>query len=83
MKRLICLITICTLLLSVASADILSIDTSTATDDEVSAMLELLRTEKINRIITRLANETIAPDADGLIMFRNIPWYEQGTLLRC
>lgn len=75
MRKLLCLLLVGMFLLSTACADTLAIDTESATDDEITSMIEVLQAEKINRIKTRLANEVIEPDADGLILFRNIPWY--------
>ena len=74
MKKLFGIMIAIVMLLSVAFADVLTLDTDTATDDEINEMLSALQEEKVSRIKKRIADEVIEPDADGLILFRNIPW---------
>ena len=75
MRKVLCLLLSCFFIISAAKADTITIDTSTATEDEIILAIDILQTEKINRIKTRLSNEVIEPKADGIFMFRNIPWY--------
>jgi len=54
-------------------AEVITIDTVTATDDELTNAIRILREEKLNRDKARIP--TTEPIRRDEIVFRNVPWY--------
>lgn len=60
-------------------AETITINIDTATEQEINDLIKRLQEEKTERIIERLAEEPFGLPSDGLITFRDIPWYTSRT----
>lgn len=74
MKKIIAFLML--LLFSTTSviAEELTINLATATDEELSSIVQLIQEEQLNRYKASLTAQQLTADADG-ISFRGIPWF--------
>ena len=77
MKRYVTLVLVLILSMccAVSFADTLSIDPSTATESEVTDMINTLSQLRVDMIRTRLAANPIQATDKDTYTFRNVPWY--------
>ena len=75
MKRFLVLLLALIMLCSISVAETLSIDPSTATESEVTDMINTLSQLRVDMIRARLAANPIQATDKDTYTFRNVPWY--------